>query len=393
MSYISSVRLANFKCFPLESVPVRRLTVLTGLNGSGKSTVLQALLVLQQSGMFAGRGPSISNALESMLPAHLFDQFGPQLAELSGGGVSRSSLSLTGPLVHLGTGKDVLFEHADSDDASISVTWDNGQYLSVKAGLRSEQRTVPVTSVSTPNGHPSFSVRYVSSSRLQPAAFYPLAGTDHSDETESDWSHALDYLSRHSRDRVPVKALHHSSGQDVLHSQVEAWLNEICPGVRFQAQTLRHVDVAQLLYTFTGELGESNPRRPTNVGFGLTYILPILVAVLSARPGAIVLIENPEVFIHPRGQSMIGRFLACAAQGGVQVLVETHSDHVLNGIRVAAKKEEIDAGEVEVLYFERREGAPARHLVHRCRLAQNGRFGHTPDGFFDQFESDLAELL
>ena len=78
--------------------------------------------------------------------------------------------------------------------------------------------------------------------------------------------------------------------------------------------------------------------RPIHTGFGLTQVLPLLVAALSARLEDLLLVENPEVHLHPSGQAAMGEFLAEVAAAGVQVLAETHSDHVLNGVRRAVKK-------------------------------------------------------
>ena len=81
----------------------------------------------------------------------------------------------------------------------------------------------------------------------------------------------------------------------------------------------------------------SSEYRPTNVGFGITYALPIVVSALSARPGSLLIVENPEAHLHPRGQVKMGELLCQASEAGIQVLIETHSDHVLNGIRLAVR--------------------------------------------------------
>jgi len=94
--------------------------------------------------------------------------------------------------------------------------------------------------------------------------------------------------------------------------------------------------------------------RPIHVGFGLTQVFPILVAVLSAPPGDILLIENPEVHLHPAGQALMGQFLADVARAGVQVILETHSDHVLNGIRRPVKAERLAAERVAIHFFRPR---------------------------------------
>ena len=76
--------------------------------------------------------------------------------------------------------------------------------------------------------------------------------------------------------------------------------------------------------------------RPTNMGFGVSYALPVITAGLLAPAGSLLVVENPEAHLHPAGQSRVGRFLAHLAASGVQVVAETHSDHVLNGVRLAA---------------------------------------------------------
>ena len=91
---------------------------------------------------------------------------------------------------------------------------------------------------------------------------------------------------------------------------------------------------------------------PVHTGFGLTQVLPIVVAALSADEGDILLVENPEVHLHPAGQALMGQFLAKVALAGVQVIVETHSDHILNGVRVAvASKQLLGANDVAIHFF------------------------------------------
>src|SRR5690606_33917123 len=97
-------------------------------------------------------------------------------------------------------------------------------------------------------------------------------------------------------------------------------------------------------------------QRPQNVGFGLTQLFPILVAALAATEGDVLVIENPEVHLHPKAQQDIGTLLAKVASSGVQVIVETHSDHVLNGVRLAAKTQAIKPGDVALHFFGPSDG-------------------------------------
>jgi len=153
-------------------------------------------------------------------------------------------------------------------------------------------------------------------------------------------------------------------------------------------------DAASLRFSYTGTSVDSGSRehRPSNVGFGLTYCLPIIVACLAAPKGALLLLENPEAHLHPRGQSALGQLLARCAADGVQIIVETHSDHVLNGIRIAAKRSEIPNEDVAVHFFSRNvengESSITSPVLHA-----NGRFSDWPDGFFDEWSKALDELL
>ena len=131
--------------------------------------------------------------------------------------------------------------------------------------------------------------------------------------------------------------------------------------------------------------------RPVNTGFGLTQVLPVVVAALSARREDLLLIENPAVHLHPAGQARMGRFLAEVAAAEVQVLVETHSDHVLNGIRRAVKDNTLPSEDVKLHFFRSRSSDPDADepQVESPDIDANGNLDRWPDGFFDQFDKDM----
>jgi predicted ATPase len=118
------------------------------------------------------------------------------------------------------------------------------------------------------------------------------------------------------------------------------------------------------------------------------------VAILSATSDTLILLENPEAHLHPKGQSKMGELIALAASCGIQIILETHSDHVLNGIRRAVKHNKLDADKVQINYFERylKKGQPTTEII-TPRIYQSGGIDKWPDGFFDQAEKDLMDLL
>ena len=147
-----------------------------------------------------------------------------------------------------------------------------------------------------------------------------------------------------------------------------------------------------LQYSFVKGNQVSNRYRATNVGFGITYVLPIIVAVLSSAPGSLLLIENPEAHLHPRGQARMGELLALAASCGIQVVIETHSDHVLNGIRLSVHGGNLSPEMVQLHFFQRRQ-QDGQSLVTSPRIDRNGRIDQWPDGFFDEWDKSLETLL
>jgi predicted ATPase len=136
----------------------------------------------------------------------------------------------------------------------------------------------------------------------------------------------------------------------------------------------------------------SSEYRPTNVGFGITYALPIVVSVLSARPGSLVLIENPEAHLHPRGQVKMGELLSQASAAGIQIILETHSDHVLNGIRLAVHGQKVDPANVALYHSKWRPAGKSPSLT-LLNIDRNGRLSDWPEGFFDETERSLDRLL
>jgi predicted ATPase len=127
------------------------------------------------------------------------------------------------------------------------------------------------------------------------------------------------------------------------------------------------------------------------MAFGLTYALPVITALLSAKEGALLLIENPEAHLHPRGQSRLSELIALAAQSGVQIIIETHSDHIFNGVLKAVAADKIKKDNVKVHFFE--PDKTNTSISTEIQFTSKGRILNPQKGFFDQFDDDLDTLL
>jgi len=116
-----------------------------------------------------------------------------------------------------------------------------------------------------------------------------------------------------------------------------------------------------------------------DVGIGVSQVLPVLVALLAAQPGQLVYIEQPELHLHPRAQSALAGILADAAKQGVRVVVETHSDLLLLGIQTRVAEGDLPPELVKLHWFRRRGNGVTE--VISADLDETGAFGDWPEDF------------
>ncbi|MGQ0615959.1 MAG: AAA family ATPase [Acidimicrobiia bacterium] len=178
-----------------------------------------------------------------------------------------------------------------------------------------------------------------------------------------------------------------------LEQQCGAWLDRLSVATRIYPADLEGTGAAVLRFSDGPVTGLSSGRhhRATNVGFGLSYALPVIVACLSSGPGDLLLIENPEAHLHPRGQSVVAELCARAAASGAQVILETHSDHVLNSVRLAVASKTLPAREAALTFFSRTPESGAL-AVEPLRIDATGQVESWPEGFFDEYMNALLEL-
>ncbi|WP_017540948.1 DUF3696 domain-containing protein [Nocardiopsis halophila] len=371
---ITKLEVANFKRFTRAAFDLRRLTVLSGLNGAGKSTVIQALLLARQISE-----PHSGNAIQLNGP------YGLALGEAQ----ELLPLDADGPTIELGLYSGPQYRHY-----RLSVPEERALFLR----LQNEYET-PLPELT----RTGFGFTYLGAERLGPrdqlgvsAADVARIGVGHQGEFTAQ------VLAVNETRQVPEAVQHPRTaeqyGVTTLRTHVEGWAGDIVRPLRINAAWPTGLTASTIRFQEPGVYGE--PIRPTNMGFGVSYALPVIVAGLLAEPGGMLIVENPEAHLHPAGQSRIGRFLARVAGSGVQVLVETHSDHVLNGVRLAAAEEGTVAGaDVSMLYFGGTGGEPSGigpgeegPGAVSIDLKANGEVAEWPAGFFDQLEHDLGRL-
>ena len=389
---ITQIDLAHFKCFETLKLPLGPLTLLSGLNASGKSSLMQALVLLHQT-----------------MREHEWSR----------------RLMLNGNALRLGRVRDVtdqvsggrVFSLAIRDEDAGLVEWEfgseNGAEMSM-AVLRVRAHEVRGASWQKSDSQPlrplqhlcpeAFSgsdpgaalvkrlrdLTWLSAERLGPRDLYALEHADSTPLVGPAGENAASVL--YSRADEPVAApLRSERAAPQLLRQVEARMGDFFPGFEMDLLPVERVN-AVTLGVRTSRATDFH--RPGHTGFGITQALPIVVTVLSAKPDDLVLIENPEVHLHPAGQARMGEFLAEAANAGVQVLVESHSDHVLNGIRRAVRANNLRPADAAVHFFRPRHEAEASGVaqVESPSMNADGNIDSWPRGFFDQFDQDMNYL-
>ncbi len=385
---ITRIDFRHFKCFERLELPLRGLTLLSGLNASGKSSVLQALVLLHQT----MREHEWSRRLMLNGAALRLGAVRDVIDQVSGG--REFSLALEDHEAGL-----VEWQFRGEQGAmSMAVlrvqahTHDDGEWTA--GSPQPLQHLLPAAVSNSTEG--SSLVRrlrglsWLAAERLGPRDIYPLEDPDLTPVMGERGEHAASVLYSSADERVAAPLCIEETAHTLLR-QVEAHMREFFPGFRMN---LARVEGANAVTLGVRTSSETDFHRPGHTGFGITQVLPIIVAVLSAKPDDLVLIENPEVHLHPAGQARMGEFLAMAAQAGIQVLIESHSDHVLNGIRRAVKKGALDANDAALYFFRPRHEADrsSSAQVERLSMDGDGKIDHWPAGFFDQIDQDMTYL-
>lgn len=370
---INKIRVKNFKCFEAEEMLLSNLNLLSGINSMGKSTMIQALLLLRQS-----------YEQNSMI----------------------KGIYLNGQYTNIGTGRDLLYTQAEDNVIEIGLDTETG---SSKWIFEYEKDADYLKTISSADVAGENSVlgnifdngfTYIAADRLGPQSSYRKSRYEvwEKEQVGNHGEYAVHYLHAHELDHVKNETVLYPGEENKrLPRQVECWMGEITPGVSLRIEDFGRSNLIGLTLHQESTMA-SDYFSVQNVGFGLSYVLPIVLALIKAVPGDLVILENPEAHLHPRGQRKMGELIARAAQGGVQIIVETHSDHVLNGIRLSARNQKIDPEKVRLFYFTRqveRSGDASKicPCIEKPVLKNDGRLSFWPEGFFDEWDKAIEEMF
>ena len=380
---IKTINIQNFKSHKNTPIDLKNLTVLCGNNGVGKSSAIQLFLLLRE--------------------AYVKDK-------------SFDILDLKSNPVKVGTPNDAIYQFSEKDSFEIDLITSteackfvyeaNSENDKVKTfiALNKDISKVPVNVNQESLFNNNF--QYIGASRLGPQEKYDkddkIVGVHKQISViEGKAEYFVHFLDKYKNQEVlkEICLVSEDFKYTDLSAQVIAWEKGISKGVNIVIEDIGKLGFL-LKYNFETEASPTKKTKnfeATNVGFGLSYVMPILVAILSAQKGSLIIIENPEAHLHPSGIAKLTELICLAAQAGIQIIIETHSDHIINGILVQSKKFEetqkgIDKDKVSIYQFDRDEKEHCTKAT-KVEVEEGGRIRYAPEGFFDQFTLDRKYLM
>lgn len=369
---IESISLQNFKCFAEKKViRLSRITILYGHNGRGKSSLSQALLLIGQS-------MKERNDLEQLI--------------------------IVGDQVQLDSFEDIKTKDSQTDEIKFCIKTDKEN---VEIGFSSYSGKPQLGQLSTLvfNGDNRFDVQSTHSSEetteLQKVAFST------SDIAVLQLLKGVTYVSAGRlgplndmvrNDSLPpnrigtkgenlLNALSHQSTEFVNY--VGQCLSNILTGAAVSIPDPKATRIELLLNSRDGD----QLFHPVNVGFGYSYVLPVIVGTLLAERGSVLIIENPEAHLHPSAQSRIMEFLIKQAlEKDLQIIIETHSDHVVNGMRISMKKGLLQPTDSIIQHFAYVDDQVTPDIT-TITSDRNGNLSDYPGDFLDEWTAQMLQLV
>jgi predicted ATPase len=377
---IKELQIQNFKCFrQSKQFEFSKLNLLTGINGRGKSSLLQVILILSQS---AWENSDFSKLV-----------INAELLKLGNFDDIKNSDTPRGENIHfnfklsLPNTTEVNIQYREKLDHPLEAEcvnveiFSNGQKVVINPSKNQTDESIWEFVELIQKVH------FVSADRLGPVKYVDKNNLPEFVHVGPHGEHSINILANTLNLNNVNDILYRGNDAKSVIQQTIEWMGYILEGAKIDIGGKEKE--SSVLYILLNNKSNSYRYKPANVGFGYSYILPLIIAGLIAKPGEIIIVENPEAHLHPRAQSRVAEFFTKVASCGVQVFIESHSEHILNGLRVNSLTPSIniDHTELTIHYFD--EAFDSEKLV----MNKDGKIPNWPSGFFDQQEIDLSSLF
>lgn len=332
---LKNIKIENFKCFENEIIDLKPLTLITGTNSSGKSSLLQAILLLGD----------------------------------------HKDLEITNYLQTLGSFDDLKNKYINPDAYYINAEFSDGQNASLTFCKKIEMFGKHDSYLSYPNN-----LTYLNANRQ---VFKELQAVVPSKKEERKFGISGEYITvyfdRFKDEPIEEDLITKTAPSYTLEGQTNYWLNKIT-NYSYELQT--ESSGSSHVRTFYKN-DEGLTFKPGNIGTGISFLSTIIIACLSAKPNNIIIIENPEIHLHPQSQSNLASFFAFIASKGIQLIIETHNDHLINRIRYEVFKENINSKDVIIHYKNHKASFEQISINNKGMFVDKNKENSFPKGFYD----------
>ena len=360
-----NLSIEGFKCFKeYTTFEFNNITLLTGANSAGKSSVIQSLLLLKKisQGSITGQRPWIDLDLNDSNYALELGKYDDIKTRSDN---DYEDLFISNPT-------DISFI---LNEGKAKVELANNKDAGKIVKVSSDEKSVESFKKNLDNGFV-----YLNAERMAP--HYVYKNKDYTDFCDCHGANTGNVIQRHENDNCSIARSYSNSDKNKWSIELDKWIDYIFPGVG--------VDII----SSGGDLYQVKVlgSAATNVGFGITYALPILVSGLTVPDGGILIVENPEAHLHAKAQSNMGYFLARMAAAGVRVIIETHSEHIVNGIRrmIVEGKTDMSHENMTIYFFQNKNG---EKNILEFGMDEWGNLNEFPIDFFDQVRQDMFKLM
>lgn len=348
---ITSLNIKNFKSIADENFELKNFNLLAGTNSSGKSSVIQGLLLAADN--ITETDGNVKNMTAAHLPAISFNESRNFITNAKSYSVSLASGD-----------HSVTLKFLPKDDAFIATVVEQDGILP-KENMESVRNIFHLSAMRSGD---------LGAPKINPNPDLTLLGVN--------GEYLIHYFNEHKKDVLPSELITDKLIR-TFEGQVNHWLRQL-------AGYTMTVNLINSEYVVRYVTPEGKSLHPYNVGTGVNFIAETLIACLASKPGDTVIIENPEIHLHPAAQAAVLDFLVYIARAGVQVIVESHSDHFFNGIRRSLKQGAISTDKIAIYNFTKQSGLTK---TDRVNLSPYGGIENYIPGMFEQFDIDLDSIL
>ncbi len=426
---IKSLSLKEFKCFEQVDIDFGKITLLTGANSSGKSSLINALLGIMQSKYFpqyfALNGELVNmggfdNVLRKNAKEKVFE------VEIIIGNNETYSTKWTlntqteQPILIEFKNQDIQITKNENDSAIIELYLTEEDYLIAKkiASKKEQELTEediifdlfnnPLLIQSIRDGQ--YQLIYLQNSDILIKANKPFNDAIkslHSINFEYKHIHFFTFNYLGSFRLPPERTYYRKPKSSKVGVSGEGYIDQIIEWEESDLETF------QKLLEAVSDLGlfhaiESNKMKGgrfelnvkvnensalaslTDVGFGISQFLPIIVADLQLDDNSCLAVSQPEIHLHPKIQATLGDYFAKQVrETEKQYIVETHSEYLINRLRLLIVKGELQPEDVKLYYMEN-DGD--KTTTYPIELTTDGQIKNAPQGFFDTYEMDVMDI-